>query len=202
MPWRKLLAFDHRPIRILLIGSNLWYIGEGMFGPLIGIYSERIGGNVLDLTWAWAIYLFISGVCTVGIGAISDRWIPPGHLMVAGYALNALCTFAYLLVQTPMHLLLVQASLGIASALANPTWNVLYAAYTPPHRAGHLWGAAHGQTYLITGLAIMLGGYIVHLGSFTLLFVIMGIIQVIATIYQAQILREPAPSAYNLTSTT
>ncbi len=41
MPWRKLLAFDHRPIRILLIGSNLWYIGEGMFGPLIGIYSER-----------------------------------------------------------------------------------------------------------------------------------------------------------------
>ncbi len=97
--WRRFLAMDHRPIRILLIGSNLWYIGEGMFGPLLGIYSEQIGGNVLDLTWAWSIYLFISGFCTLGIGALSDRWRSPGHLMVAGYALNALCTFAYLLVR-------------------------------------------------------------------------------------------------------
>jgi sugar phosphate permease len=195
--WRRFLAMDHRPIRILLIGSNLWYVGEGMFGPLLGIYSERIGGNVLDLTWAWSIYLFISGFCTLGIGALSDRWRSPGRLMVAGYALNALCTFAYLLVQTPLHLLLVQAALGVASALANPTWNVLYAAYTPPQRAGSFWGAAHGQSYLITGVAILLGGYIVYLGSFTLLFLVMGCIQVLATIYQSQILREPAPVAHS-----
>src|SRR5262245_30408386 len=167
--WRGLLAIDHRPIRILLIGSNLWYIGEGMFGPLLSVYAERIGGNLLDLTWAWALYLFVTGLCTLGIGTLADRWRAPERLLVAGYVLNALCTFAYLLVQTPMHLLLVQASLGVAGALATPTWNVLYAAYTPPQQAGTFWGTAHGQTYLITGIAILLGGYIVFLGSFTLL---------------------------------
>ncbi len=192
--WRSLLAMNHRPIRILLVGSNLWYIGEGMFGPLLSVCSERIGGNLLDLRWAWSMYLFVTGLCTLGIGALTDRWRSPERLMVAGYVLNALCTFAYLLVATPMHLLLVQASLGVASALASPTWNVLYAAYTPPQQAGTLWGAAQGQSYLITGIAILLGGYIVYLGSFTLLFAVMGVTKVAAAIYQSQILREPAPA--------
>ena len=43
--------------------------------------------------------------------------------------------------------------------------------------------------YLITGVAVLIGGYVVYLGSFTLLFVIMGVIPLIAAIYQAQILR-------------
>ena len=54
---------------------------------------------------------------------------------------------------------------------------------------GIVWGVAHGLEYLITGIAVLIGGYIVYLGSFTLLFVIMGVIQLLAAIYQAQILR-------------
>ena len=179
-----------REIRLLLIGSNLWSVGEGMFAPLLSVYAEHIGGNVLDLTWAWAVYMFVTGLCMLAVGLLADRWSASGQLMIAGYALNALCTFAYLLVATPTHLLLVQAGLGVASALATPTWDALYTAYAPPQQAGTLWGAAHGQTYLITGVAILLGGYMVYLGSFTLLFIVMGIIQVIAALYQAQILRE------------
>jgi hypothetical protein len=33
---------------------------------------------------------------------------------------------------------------------------------------------------------------VAYLGSFTLLFVVMGVIQLIAAVHQAQILREPA----------
>ena len=38
-------------------------------------------------------------------------------------------------------------------------------------------------------VAILIGGYVVYLGSFTLLFSVMGMIQLIAAVYQAQILR-------------
>jgi MFS family permease len=182
----------NRNIRLLLIGSNLWSVGEGMFAPLLSVYAQRIGGNVLDLTWAWAVYMFVTGLCMLVVGALADRWRSSERFMVMGYTLNALCTFAYLLVAAPLHLLLVQAGLGVASALATPTWNVLYAANTPPQQAGASWGAAHGWTYLITGIAIMLGGYVVYVGSFTLLFVIMGVIQLIAMLYQAQILYAPS----------
>ena len=54
---------------------------------------------------------------------------------------------------------------------------------------GIVWGVAHGMEYLITGIAVLIGGAVVYWGSFPLLFVIMGVIQLIAAIYQAQILR-------------
>ena len=44
--------------KILLIASSLWYFGEGLFGPLFAIYAEKIGGDLLDITWAWAFYFF------------------------------------------------------------------------------------------------------------------------------------------------
>jgi MFS family permease len=175
-----------------LLGANLWYIGEGLLGPLLSIYTQQIGGDLLDLTWAWSAYLIVTGLCMFGVGAGADRLGKAEHLMVAGYALNALCTFAYLLVSSPAQLLLVQIGLGVANALATPTWDALYSRNAPAQRSGLLWGAAHGQEYLITGIALLVGGYLVYLTSFKVLFVVMGCIQVIATAFQALILRVPS----------
>ena len=43
-----------------------------------------------------------------------------------------------------------------------------------------MWGVAHGMEYLITGIVVLIGGFVVYWGSFSLLFVIMGAIQLIA----------------------
>lgn len=179
----------NRNIRLLLLGANLWYVGEGMLGPLIGVFSQEIGGSVLDLTWAWSIYLIVTGICTGVIGVIADRGrATAARLMVVGYGLNALCTFAYLLVEVPWQLFLVQAGLGFASALATPTWDALYSRNALPRRAGMLWGAANAQELIVSGIAILIGGYLVTFGSFKMLFLVMGCVQVLATILQAQIL--------------
>ncbi len=175
--------------KILLYSSNLWYLGEGMLGPLFAVFAERIGGNILDISWAWATYLIVTGILIMFIGKISDR-IGKEKLMVAGYALNTIFTFSYLLISSPIHLFLVQAGLGVALALANPTWNALYAKYEDKKHDGYIWGLAQGESTLISGTAIIIGGLIVNYLSFTVLFLIMGIIQSIATIYQARILRK------------
>ena len=173
--------------KILLGGASFWWFGEGLFGPLFAIFAGRVGGSVLDITWAWAIYLLVTGVLEVFIGKLSDR-IGHAKLMIAGYALNALFTFSYIFVHTPTGLFIVQAGLGVALALADPTWDALYAKHEDPRRAGYLWGLQHGTEQLITGVSILIGGLIVSYFSFIALFVIMGIIQTIGTIYQAKIL--------------
>ena len=48
--------------RILLISSSLWYFGEGLFGPLFAVFAEKIGGDLLDITSAWALYLISTGI--------------------------------------------------------------------------------------------------------------------------------------------
>src|SRR5437016_8767702 len=89
------LTMDRKE-RLLLWSSNLWSLGEGMLGPLFAVFAQRVGGNILDITWAWAIYLGMTGILTIVVGSVSDRiwqWCGRERLLVAGYALNALCTF-------------------------------------------------------------------------------------------------------------
>jgi len=175
--------------KILLWSSNIWYLGEGMLGPLFAVFAQRVGGNVLEITWAWALYLFATGFLAILVGKVSDKLIAKEKLMMLGYVLNTLFTFGYLLVSSPLHLLLVQFGLGIASALVVPTWSALYSHSEGKERAVYVWGLASGQFSLVTAVAILLGGMIVNYFSFTTLFVIMGMIQLVATFYQARIFR-------------
>ena len=109
--------------------------------------------------------------------------------MVSGYALTALFTFGYLLVQTPLHLFIIQAGLGVAVALSNPTWYALYGRYSSQKSAGLTWGLADGEAKIFTGIAIIVGGLIVNNFSFKALFVTMGTLQVCTTLYQMKILK-------------
>lgn len=176
--------------RILLYGGNLWSFGAGMFGPLLAVFTEKIGGSVLDVAWAWAIFLIISGVLYINAGKISDHKIKKEKIMVTGYVLNAICTFSYLFVQRPMHLFVVQAGLGVANALASPTWMALYAKYEDRKHAGLAWGLAGGEAAILTGIAVIIGGVVVKYFSFDVLFVVMGTMQAIAAIYQSRILTQ------------
>lgn len=182
-------------IRILLYSSNIWYLGEGMFAPIFGIFTQKIGGNILDISGIWAAYLIATGIFTILVGRLSDRNISKAKLMVIGYALNAFFTFCYLFVSSQLSLFLVQVGLGIASALATPTWNALYAQYEDRSKAGQIWGMADGQSKVMTGVAVVLGGVIVNWLSFNTLFFAMGIIQVIATLYSVQLLTQQKNAA-------
>lgn len=167
----------------------MWNFSDGMFGPLIAIFTERIGGSILDISWAWAIYLIVTGVFVILIGRYSDRHSKE-KIMISGYALTALFTFGYLLVQTPTHLFIIQAGLGFALALCNPTWYALYDKYSSQKSAGLIWGLADGEAKILTGIAIIIGGFIVKTFSFEVLFITMGSLQILATLYQMKILKK------------
>lgn len=173
--------------RVLMTGSLIWYFGEGMLGPLFAIFAQQIGGDILDITWAWAIYLLLTGIIMIFIGKLSDEKISKELLMIIGYSLNAIFTFGYLFVSSPQHLFLIQAGLGISWALATPTWDALYSKHEDRKNAGTAWGFADGLPQIITGISILIGGFIISYFSFKTLFLIMGSIQVIATLYQIRI---------------
>lgn len=179
-----------KQIKILLYGESIWYFGEGMLGPLFAIFSNRIGGDILNIVWAWAIYLIIAGLLCIFIGKYTDIHNNKEKMMVLGYGLNAILTFCYLFVSAPWHLFVLQAGLGIASSMATPAWNALFAQHGDKHHSGLQWGLAGGMSQIITGIAIVVGGLIVYNISFSALFITMGIVQVFATLYQAQILLE------------
>jgi hypothetical protein len=165
--------------KILLIASSLWYFGEGLFGPLFAIFAEKIGGDLLDITWAWALYLITTGVCYFIVG------------MIFGYALNTILTFGYMFVHNSKQLFLLQVGLGIAEALSAPIWDTLFANNMEDTDNTFHWSLASGHTHLVSGVAIAIGGLIANYISFNALFFTMGVIQLMATIVQSRLLFSP-----------
>ncbi len=166
--------------RALLFSSYMWYFGEGLLGPLYAVFTQRIGGDILELTGAYAFYLVVVGVLEIYVGKLSDHHSKK-YLMTIGYGLNALATFGYLFVDSPLKLFFIQGVLGVAVALATPTWNSLFSIYENKKHAGEEWGLADGVPQLVTSLAVMMGGIIVTYFSFSFLFVLMGIVQIFST---------------------
>ncbi len=174
--------------RILLLGANIWYFGEGMMGPLFAVFAEKVGGDILDITWAWATYLVVTGLLYILVGRLLNKKEYKTKVMLAGYLLNAVFTFGYLLVQNPFQLFLVQAGLGISEAIGTPAWDALYANNLSDEMDAYAWGLSTGQSQIVTGIAFGIGGLITHFVSFEALFITMGIIQIIAALVTAQLL--------------
>lgn len=175
--------------KVLLHGAALWYLAEGMLGPLFAVFAQRVGGDVLSISSAWATFLIVSGVIIVIVGKISDRVISKEKLVVTGFAITAIFTFGYLFVSSPFQLFIVEAGLGVGFALALPTWDALYARYGSRKQDGYEWGLADGLAQFVPGVAMLIGGLIVNYFLFTVLFIVMGTIHTLATIRQAAILR-------------
>lgn len=177
----------NKHIKLLLLSSYLWYLAEGLFGPLYAIFTERIGGNILDITGAYAVYMIVAGILYMFVGKIADKHSME-KMMVAGYAIYAAGTFGYLLVDTPLKLFMLQALLGAAIALATPTWNALYSKHLDEGKFGEEWGLSDGGPSIISGVSILIGGIIITYADFTVLFLLMGLIQTISTIVTFRIL--------------
>jgi len=173
---------------ILLWSSIMWGFGMGMLGPLYAVFATEVGGNILDLSWVYAAYLVCMGVGVIVVGKIADE-IGCEKLLVAGYALSAFAAFSYLFVNAMGPLLVVQILIAIATALTQPTWYALYDKHSGEGYNSFVWGLSTGLWYIFQGAALILGGYIVAYYSFDVLFICMGIMLTISTVYQARILR-------------
>ena len=177
--------------KLLLWGSNLWYFSEGLLGPLFAIFAERVGGDIFEIATAWATFLIVLGVVVIFVGKLADRYNDVGKakIMLIGFYMAIPLTFCYIFVSNTLELFALQVGLGIAGALASPTWDALYDKFSGDKQDAFLWGAATGTSNIVTGVAVIAGGFIVANWSFELLFILMGTFQTIAAIYQTRIFR-------------
>jgi len=176
-----------RSMKLLLLASSLWYFSEGLLGPLFAVFSEQIGGDVFDITAAWAAYLIVCGIAYPVFGRLVNRSRWKFRSIAIGYALNTVFTFSYLLVTNTQRLLIVQIGLGIAEAMSTPSWDAFFASQLNEKDDTFAWGIASGHTQFISGVAILIGGLIAKLISFQALFITMGTISLIATAVQVRL---------------
>lgn len=174
------ITFSNRT-RLLLKVSFLVTFAENMLVPMYAAFTEKVGGSILDASIAYGLFSIATGLV---IGLVGTRGIferNTGRFLMAGFLTSVVCDLAYVLVQNKWQLFATQVVAGLATGLIEPAWDALFTQGIETTSTKH-WSIWAGGTHLLTGVAAFVGGLIAAWFSFTVLFISMAAIDMIAVL--------------------
>lgn len=173
----------NKPLRILLYTNSLILLSGGMFGPIYALFVEKIGGDLLDASIAGAVFAFAAGITTLFMGRIADKTKEEELIIVIGYLIMGVGFFLYTQVTTIIGLLIVQIIIGFAESFYSPAFDGIYTKHIPKTKRGRAWGMWEAMNYFSLTIGALVGGFIVHLFGFNILFIIMSVLSISSAIY-------------------
>ena len=181
--------FSINRIVVFLILSNFFI--ESSFGFIAPVFSVFIiqdirGGSLAVAGFAAAVYWIAKSVMQLFVGRALDKipgekddlWaLVIGHLIMGGAA------FLYLLVETPLHIYIVQFILALGGALAIPSWYAMFSRHLDKLKEAFEWSLNSSITFgLGVGVASAVGGLIAEAFGFQAIFILAGVVGVTSAV--------------------
>lgn len=160
-------------LKILIAADAFATLALGMIGPIYAIFVENIGGDILDVGWAYFVFTFTSGAVLYLISTWENKIKHKEKLVVLGYLINALGCFLYFFVDTQMALLVVQVVLGIGVAVVSPAFDSIYSHFVTSEKEASDWGAWEAMGYFVAAIGAVAGSMIANTFGFGALFLVM-----------------------------
>ncbi|MEK9209214.1 MAG: MFS transporter [Patescibacteria group bacterium] len=173
----------NKAIRILLVTNGLILIAGAMLGPIYALFVEKIGGDLLDASLSFSVFMVTAGVVTLISGKFSDKLKESELVVVWGYIVMGVGFFSYTLVNSLWSLLLVQVLIGLGEAIYNPAFDALYSKHLDGHKAGREWGVWEAMNFLVAALGAIAGGFLATKFGFNAMFITMGLLCFASAIY-------------------
>lgn len=157
-----------------LIAINVSIIVANAFlTPLWGAFSHYLHGNVQTGGNAIGIFLIVVGICTWIAARIEQALHREEWFMVTTALLMSVCYAAYLFIDQPWQLYVIQAALGLCGAFQVPALYSLYNRYMAKSKATLHWGIWNGFYNIGMGVAALVSAFIAaHYGFHTVLIVL------------------------------
>ncbi len=166
-------------LKVLLFAEACFTIAAGMLGPIYAVFVDEIGGNLLDASSAWAVFMLTMGIIVFLIGRWEDRLKHKERIIILGYAIRALGYLGYVFVYNQPSLLVVQFILGLGGALNIPAYDSMYTRFLDKGKEASEWADWEAMYYIMTAFAAIFGGIVASVFGFRSLFVIMFIFSLI-----------------------
>ena len=173
----------NKALRIMLFTNALILIASAMLAPIYAIFVEKIGGDLLDASYASALYSLISGLGVYVMAKYSNKIKEKELVVVAGYIIIAIGFLAYLFVQNVWNLLFVQIIIGLGVALYSPPWDTIYSEHLSKTNETTQWGAWESVNHFTVALGSFIGGLVVSFFGFNALFILMSTLSLASAIY-------------------
>jgi len=175
--------FFNKALRAMLIADGIVSLAAAMLGPIYAFFVEEVGGDILDAGLTSFVFFFTAGITTLVAGKYADKIKENELIIVFGYAMMGIGFLMYLLVDTIMFLFLVMVVTGFADAIYAPAFDSIYSKHCTRRKSGLQWGAWEAINYFTVAIAAAVGGIVVTLFGFNILFIAMAVLSFSSAIY-------------------
>jgi len=151
-------------------------MAAAMLGPIYALFVEKVGGDLMDASIAGGIFALIAGITTLVSGKYSDRIKQNELIVVLGYTIMGIGFLLYIWVDSIMFLFIVQAIAGLGEAIYSPAFDAVYSKHLDGHKSGTQWGAWESMNYFTAAVGAIIGGGLVTLFGFQILFIVMAML--------------------------
>ncbi|MFH1188967.1 MAG: MFS transporter [bacterium] len=171
----------NKAITILLATNGLILVAGAMLGPIYAIFVDKIGGNLLDASYAFGIFALAAGATAFISGKYSDKIKENEIILIIGYGIIGIGFLGYIVVNSIFTLLIVQVIIGLGEAIYAPTFDSIYSKHLDIH--GRDWGAWEAIHYLTAAIGAVSGGLLVTFFGFNTMFITMSALCFVSGIY-------------------
>ena len=176
--------------KVLLYASFFGHFAFGLLAPIYAIYVKNIGGSILDIGIAYAIFSIITGLFILFFSRTLFFQKNVRKMIIIGYFLMAICYFIYIFIGNPIQLFIVQIILGVGVGILEIAWDSIFSVSLSEEQAIKNWSIWSGSTNIVLGISAIIGSIIIFYFSFTLLFILMTIFSIISALISFKLLGE------------
>lgn len=165
---------------MLLTASLLALFPTGLLLPVYAVFVKNVGGDVLDAGIAYGLFSITAGVFVFFVAKMSLFKYQLRRMVVIGYTLLALGELSYFFITTPSQLFMAQIVVGIAAGILDPSWDSLYSMSKSESEALHSWSLWSSGQRIVTGFGAIVGTVVIGYYSFSVLFSLMLVANLLA----------------------
>ncbi|HSX16874.1 MAG TPA: MFS transporter [Patescibacteria group bacterium] len=174
----------HNPaLKVLLISDAMVLIAVAMLTPIYAAFVGGVGGDLLDAGLTASALAFGSAIAALFAGKYADGLRTKKSLLVFSHAVVGVGFLLFITVHSVWYLAAIQAAIGLVRALADPAFDALYSTHLDKSEEASEWGTWEAMAYSAGGVGAIVGGVIVHYGSFRTLFVAMAVLCFASSLY-------------------
>ena len=168
-------------IKILTFSDFIVVSGWGLVNPLFAVFvTKQIeGGNLELIGLSTAVYWIFRAAMQLPFARLIDKRkgeIDDFVVMAIGSFAMSLMPFLYIFATKNIHILLLQAFTGFASAMVSPAWLAIFTRHIDKHIEAEEWGLYNAMVGLGIALTGALSGFAAEKFGFQSLYFVVGII--------------------------
>lgn len=170
------------PLKLLLFLDSLVLFAGAMLAPLYTVFVLDRGGSFLAAAASWGMLGITAGLVTLFLIHVEDRLKETEIAIALGYFILALGFYGYLLVEGAAALIFDQMLVGLGLAIATPAYGAVFFKHLTKKSQPFGWSVRQGLTYIVLGAGSLVGGVVITLGGFGVVFMIMGTLALLSAV--------------------